>query len=376
MTGGLREIVLYFLRLGVVGFGGPNAHIAAMHDDLVRRRGWVDERHFLDMVGVTNLIPGPNSSEVAVHLGYVRAGTRGGVAAGLAFMLPALLMMLGLSWAYFAFGEFRLRDDLLAGIQPVALAVIGATLWRLRAGVLGGWRKPALALAAIGLTLVFPRALPLIILGAGFVSVASVRAVGPVRSLLPVPLLPVPLLALLAAPASELLALAWVFLRTGALLFGGGLVLVALLGPEVTVRGWLTERQFLDGIALGQATPGPIVLTSAFVGYAVAGTAGALIATGAIYLPSFLAVLAGTGPFLRRFRENRAVATFVEGVTAAALGSVLAEGALLAREGLASPFRATVFVLGVVAVLLRVPVVWVVLGGAALGAAAGLAGLT
>lgn len=363
----LGEVARYFLRLGTVGFGGPNAHIAAMHDDLVRRRKWVDERHFLDVVGVTNLIPGPNSSEIAIHLGYVRAGLVGGVVAGLAFLLPAFVMLLALSWAYFRFGAFSLREDLLAGLQAVALAVILGTLWRLRSAVWGGWRKPLLALAGLALTLAFPAASALVILSAGIGNVVAARAGA--RSMA---LIGAPLVGALGAPGS----LALVFLKTGALLFGGGLVLVPLLAPEVVGREWLTRTEFLDGIALGQATPGPIVLTSVFVGYAVDGSVGAVVATVAIYLPSFAAVLAGTGPFLRRFREQPTVAVFVEGVTAAAVGAVLAAAALLARTGLAGVVRAAIFAAGLAAVLARVPVIWVVLGGAAIGAGAGALGWT
>jgi chromate transporter len=372
VRGRLGEIARYFLRLGVVGFGGPTAHIAAMHDDLVRRRRWVDERYFLDVVGVTNLIPGPNSSEVAMHLGYLRAGPAGGITAGLAFLFPAFLMMLALSWAYFSVGPFAVRQDLLAGLQPVALAVVLGTLWRLRSGVLGGWRKPLVAAAGLALTLAFPRALPLIVVGAGVASLATARMEGTLPALVWLPL------GAIAGPVFSgggLLSLAWVFLRTGALLFGGGLVLVALLGPEVVARGWLTQRQFLDGIALGQATPGPIVLTSVFVGYGVYGAVGAAVATAAIYLPSFVAVLAGTGPFTRRFRENPSVSAFVEGITAASLGAVLAESARLSPEALTGWVRGAIFVLGLGAVLARVPVVWVVVGGALLGAAAGAVGL-
>jgi chromate transporter len=364
----LWELARYFLRLGTLGFGGPNAHIAAMHEDLVQRRGWLDERHFLDVVGVTNLIPGPNSSEVAIHLGYLRAGPIGGLVAGLAFAMPAFIMLLVLSWAYFRSGGFEVREDLLAGIQAVALAALVATLWRLRSGFLGGWRKPVLALIGLGLTLAFPALTPLVLIGAGLANVLAVRAATGVASVLPLGV------AVVIGPAA-LPALAWVFLRTGLLLFGGGLVLVPLLAPEVVARGWLTETQFLDGIALGQATPGPIVLTSVFVGYAVDGVLGALVATAAIYLPGFVAVLAGTGPFLRRLRGRPAVSAFVEGVTAAALGAVLAAAFLLAPQGLSDPFRIAIFVLAVVAVLLRVPIVLVVAAGAGLGAAAGALGL-
>jgi chromate transporter len=170
-------------------------------------------------------------------------------------------------------------------------------------------------------------------------------------------------------------SLAWVFLRTGLLLFGGGLVLVPLLAPEVIGRGWLTEAQFLDGVALGQATPGPIVMTAAFVGFAVEGVAGAVVATAAVFVPSFAAVLAGTGPFLRRFRERPAVAAFVEGVTAAALGAILASSALLAEAALDGVVRMVIFAAALVAILLRAPVAVVVLAGALLGAGAGAVGL-
>lgn len=368
--GRYAEIARYFLRLGAVGFGGPNAHIAAMHDDLVRRRRWVDERHFLEVVGVTNLIPGPNSSEVAIHLGYLRAGVGGGLLAGVSFVLPAFLVVTALAWAYFGFGAFRFRGDLLAGVQAVGLAAIVATLWRLRGAVIGGWRKPVLAAASLAAALAFPPATPAIILAAGLVNVALFAATSGAAVALPLAFL-----AFSVPAGATLPGVAWVFFRTGLLLFGGGLVLVPLLAPEVVGPGWLTEREFLDGIAIGQATAGPIVITAAFVGYGVAGFLGALVATLAIYVPSFVAVLAGTGPFLGRFRARPRVAAFVEGVTAAAIGTVLAAAVLLARTGLAGWFRIAVFVAAVVAILLRVPVVIVVLVGAAVGVIAGLSGL-
>jgi chromate transporter len=362
------EVARYFLRLGILGFGGPGAHIAAMHEELVRRRRWIDDERFIEVVGVTNLIPGPNSTEVAIHLGYLRAGLAGGVAAGMAFLTPAFLMVLGLSWAYFDTGGFALRDDLLAGVQAAGLAAVLAATWRLRAGVIGGWRRPVLALAGLGFTLAFPLLSPLVILGAGLACLVSSRLEERVGVVVAAPV------ALVASATTGLPALIWVFLRTGLLLFGGGLVLVPLLGPEVVERGWLTESQFLDGIALGQATPGPIVLTSVFVGYAVEGVLGAVVATAALLLPSFLAVLALTGPFLRRFRERPAVAAFVEGVTAAALGAVVASAILLAPTALDGWFRVAIFVAALAAVLARVPVVWVMLGSAALGAGAGALG--
>jgi chromate transporter len=370
--GRLGEVAAYFLRLGTIGFGGPPAHIAAMHDDLVRRREWIDERHFLDVLGVTNLIPGPNSTEVAIHIGYLRAGVAGGIAAGLAFMLPAFVMVLGLSWAYLELGGVEIRDDLLAGVQAVALAAVLVAAWRLRAGVIGGWRRPVLALAGLGLTLAYPELSPLVLLAAGVASLVASGLAGRVASVIGVPAL----LAVAGGAGAGLGALAWVCLRTGLLLFGGGLVLVPLLAPEVIGRGWLTEAQFLDGVALGQATPGPITMTATFVGFAVRGWVGAVVATVAIFLPSFVAVLAGSGPFLRRFRERPAVTAFVEGVTAAALGAILAAVADLARTGLAGWVRVAIFAAALVAMLFRVPVVLAVLAGALLGMAAGALGVT
>lgn len=364
----IAEVVRYFLRLGLIGFGGPPAHIAAMHDDLVLRRGWVEERYFLDVVGVTNLIPGPNSTEVAIHLGYLRAGVAGGLAAGLSFMTPAFLMVLGLSWAYVAAGGFAVRADLLAGVQAVALAAILVAGWRLRSAVLGGWRKPVLGLLGLGLTLAFPLLSPVVILAAGLANLLASGVGARTAVVFGLPLL--------ASAGPGLGALAWVFLRTGLLLFGGGLVLVPLLAPEVVGRGWLTQSQFLDGVAIGQATPGPIVMTAVFVGFVVRGWLGAVVATAAVFLPSFVAVLAGSGPFLRRFRERPAVAAFVEGVTAAALGAVLAAAVALAQTGLAGVVRIVIFAAALGAILARAPVALVVLAGALLGLGAGALGLT
>jgi lycopene cyclase domain-containing protein len=185
--GRVSEVATYFLRLGTIGFGGPPAHIAAMHDDLVRRRQWIDEPRFLEVVGVTNLIPGPNSTEVAIHVGYLRGGVGGGVVAGLAFMLPAFFMVLAISWAYFETGDFRLREDLLAGIQAVALAAVLGAAWRLRAGVLGGWRKPILGLAGLGLSVAFPALSPVWLLAAGGTNLAAAGVGHRVASVLAVP---------------------------------------------------------------------------------------------------------------------------------------------------------------------------------------------
>jgi chromate transporter len=372
---GVGEIAAYFLRLGVVGFGGPNAHIAIMHQDLVRTRRWVEERRFLDIVGATNLIPGPNSSEIAMHLGYERAGRLGGLVAGLCFAAPAFAIVVALSALYAHSGSTAIRTDLLAALQPAALAAITIALWKLRAGVLGGAVRPVVTATGLVLTLALPSFAPLVILAGGVAGLAAHRAANRdsgANVVVPVVLV----LAVAGAEAAGLPTLGWVFLRTGVLLFGGGLVLVPLLEPEVVGRGWLTRREFLDGIAIGQSTPGPIVMTAAFVGYVVDGLPGAAVAAAAIYLPSFTAVLFVSGPLLARFKDDPNVRAFVEAVSATAIGSIAASSLLLAPSALGTPVRAVIGVLAAAALVNKVAVVWVMLGAAALGVAAGLARLT
>ncbi len=366
----LGEIARYFLRLGVLGFGGPNAHIAMMHEELVTRRAWVDERRFLDIVGATNLMPGPNSSEIAMHLGFERGGRIGGLLAGMCFAAPAFLIVVGLSIAYAHVDAGSAKTGLLAALQPAALAAIVVAMWRLRAGLRGGLLLPTVAALGLALTLAAPRLAPLVIVAGGVATLVAhrLREGGPAVTLVAPAILAS---AVLAAEGTGLPALAWVFLRTGMLLFGGALVLVPLLGPEVIARGWLTRREFLDGIAIGQSTPGPIVMTAAFVGYLVEGLPGAMVATAAIYLPSFLAVLVVSGPLLARFKDDPAVRAFVAGVSASALGSIAASALLLAPSALGSPFRAVVAAAASAALIRRVAVVWVMLAAAVLGVAAG-----
>lgn len=363
---GLWTIALTFLRLGIVGFGGPASHIALMQDQLVERRGWIQRDRFTEALGVTSLIPGPNSSELAIHTGYLMGGQAGALVAGMCFALPATVLMIVLSFVYFRAGGYSVRSDLFAGLQPVVIAVIAFTLWRLRAAV----RTRLLAAVGISvavLTVVLPALEPVWLLAAGAVTFGIWRMElrratrGEVSTGVALIL---PVILGVVAGAAALPALAWVFVKTGALLFGGGYVLIPLLQPEVIARGWLTKAQFLDGIALGQATPGPIVTTSAFVGYAVAGVPGAVVATVAIYVPSFLFVMAGTGPFLRSFRDRPAVSAFTRGVSAAALGAIAGAGVTLGRVGLNSPLKAIIGIVALIALLRRVPI-WLVLPAAA-----------
>ena len=368
----LRTVTLTFLRLGAIGFGGPAAHIALMQDELVDRRGWITRDAFADALGITNLVPGPNSSEMAIHIGYLVAGRAGGLVAGVCFALPAFLLMTALAALYFALGRLGVPRDALAGLQAAAVAVILFALWRLRSTV----TRPLLALVALGafgLTLGLPRWSAVWVVAGGLATFAawswrrSGEEQGSVALVVAVSLAVVPLAVVGTA---QLPALVWVFVKTGALLFGGGYVLLPLLEPEVLARGWLTKPQFLDGVALGQATPGPIVTTSAFVGYRVSGVLGATIATAAIYLPAFLIVLLASGPFVRSLRSKPGVRAAAAGFTAAAFGAIAASAVSLGRVGLASPFRVIVAALAAVALWRKVPVWAVLIAALAAGAAA------
>jgi chromate transporter len=367
----LRTVAATFLRFGLIGFGGPTAHIALMQDELVDRRAWISREAFMDALGVTNLVPGPNSSEMAIHIGYLVAGRAGGLVAGVCFAAPAFLMMTVLAAVYFALGSLGVSGDSLIGLQAAAVVVIVFALWRLRPSVTRVV-PAAVAAAAFALTLWVPRWGAVWVLGGGAVtlvewSVTSGRRGGQRGAAAAGALAALGAVPLAGLGVAHLPALASVFLRTGALLFGGGYVLVPLLEPEVLARGWLTKGQFLDGIALGQATPGPIVTSSAFVGYRVAGVTGALVATAAIYLPAFLIVLAASGPFVRSLRNRPGVRAAASGFNAAAFGAIGAASVSLGRVGLASPFRVAVAVAAVVALWRKVPVWAVLLGALAVG---------
>ncbi len=364
-SGPLREVAALFLKLGVIGFGGPTAHIAMMEEEVVRRRRWLSREHFLDALAVTNMVPGPNSTEMAIHLGYLRAGVLGGVVAGLCFIGPAFLLMLVLSWAYVQYGTLPAVGALFWGVKPVVVAIIIAAAYRLaRNALTSPWLIALAALAGLGAALQ-PGSEVWLLLGAGLLGYLLTGWRPGLRLAVP---LAAPLALAVAAP-SPLLALAWVCFKTGAFLFGGGYVMIPLMEPEVVnTYGWLTHQQFLDGIALGQSTPGPIVITATFVGYLTAGLAGAVVATVAIFLPAFVIVLAGTGPFTRRLRHWQPAQRFLKGVNAAVVGTIVAASLPLARAALVDPLSVILGLGALVALVrFRVDTLPLIVGGAALG---------
>ena len=371
MSERVREVTRLFLKLGVIGFGGPAAHIALMREEVVRRRKWVSDERFLDLLGMTNLIPGPNSTEMAIHLGYVRAGWPGLVLGGACFIVPAVLIVLTLAWLYVHYGATPTASAALYGITPVIIAVVAHAMWALGRTAVKGPRLAVVGVAVVALALLGINELALL-LGGGLV-VMALRAGAERRRTLTSRLI------LLAAPgtlpsaagaaaAVSLATLFFTFLKIGAVLYGSGYVLLAFLRNDFVDRlGWLTDRQLLDAVAVGQFTPGPVFTTATFVGYLVAGWVGAVLATLAIFLPSFVFV-AASHPLIPRIRGSRLTGAFLDGVNVAALGLMATVTWQLARAAIVDGFTAGL-ALAAGALLLRTRVnsAWLVIGGALVG---------
>jgi chromate transporter len=365
--GSLAEVALVFLRLGLTAFGGPAAHVALMEDEFVHRRGWLTREQFLDLLGAAQLIPGPNSTEVAIHLGYRRAGWLGLVVAGTCFILPAALLVAALGWAYVEFGQLPATAGILYGVKPVVVAVVVQALLRFgRTAV----RTPLLGLVVAAVVLASALgADALAVLAAAGVGTALARGVARLRR---------PPAALLfgAAPAAAsagavpfgLWPLFLFFLKVGAVLFGSGYVLLAFLRADLVENyHWLTEEQLLDAVAVGQVTPGPVFTTATFIGYILGGPAGAAVATVGIFLPGFVFV-AISGPLVPRLRAYRPAGDFLDGVNAGSLGLMAVVTWDLGRAALVD-VPSVVVALASAALLLRwrVNSTWLIVGGAVIG---------
>jgi chromate transporter len=374
--GSLREVALVFLRLGLTAFGGPAAHVALMEDEFVRRRSWLTRAQFLDRLGAVQLIPGPNSTELAIHLGYLRAGWPGLVVAGTCFLLPASLMAGALAWAYVAFGSLPSARGFLYGVKPVVVAVVAQALLRFARTAV---RTPLLAAVVVaGVLASALGAHELAVLGAAGAAVACGRGLvrrrggpAPPAALL---LAAAPGTAAAAATPFGLWPLFLFFLKVGAVLFGSGYVLLAFLRADLVERyRWLTEEQLLDAVAVGQVTPGPVSTTATFIGYVLGGPAGAVVATVGIFLPGFVFV-ALSGPLVPRLRRYRPANDFLDGVNAASLALMAVVTWDLGRAALVDvPTWALAVAAGVLLLRWRVNSAWLILGGGALGALPGAA---
>jgi chromate transporter len=377
---GLRDLAAIFLRLGLTAFGGPAAHIGLMRDEFVRRRGWLDDAAYLDLIGAANLIPGPTSTEVAMHVGHRRAGWAGLIVAGLAFLLPAVVIVAILAAIYVEAGTRPAVEAIFIGVGPVVVAIIASAGVGLGRSALRTPVAVTVAIVAAGGALFrVPEVGLLLGLGLATLLVGEVRrrAVGlEAVALLMTPWRSAPgssigdvLVGTAMAAAATPPAIFAEFLKIGAVLFGSGYVLVALLRSELVVSlGWITDRELIDAIAVGQATPGPLFSSATFIGYLVGGPVGAAAATIGIFLPAFLAVALSI-PLLERMRASVRTRDFLDGVNGAALGLLAVVAAQLAIGVLVDPLAVLLAIVALVALVRGVPAPWLIGAGAALGVA-------
>lgn len=378
--GRLGELVRLFGKLGLIAFGGPAAHIAMTHDEVVTRRRWMDDQHFVDLIGLTNLIPGPNSTEMTMHVGHHRAGWRGLIVAGTAFILPAALIVGALAWAYVEYGDTPSGEALLYGIKPVVIAIIVQALVKLGRTALTGVLQATVGLGVAVLYLFGVNEIALLVVGAALVfavRAAERRWDGGAAGGVAVLFLPsVSAIAQDATAPIGLGRLFLAFLKVGALLYGSGYVLLAFLRNDLVEQlGVLTNTQLLDAIAIGQFTPGPVFTTATFIGYVLGGVPGAVVATIGIFLPAFVFVWALT-KVLPRVREQEWTADLLDGVNAAALGLMVGVLVQLGGDAIVDPLTAVV-ALAAGAALWRFELnsAWLVVGGAVVGLAASAVGI-
>jgi len=370
----LWEIARLFLKLGTTAFGGPTAHIAMLEHEVVERRGWLPPGEFLDHLAASNLIPGPTSTELVLHIGRLRGGWAGLLVAGSCFILPAAVMVGILAWAYVRFGELPAVAGLLYGVKPVVIAVILQALWKLGRSAIKSWWLGMVGVIALGLSVVGVS--PLLVLAAGGILALAV-AVRRLRN-------PASRFAWGAADyvvsftatagvtgvSAGLWPIFFIFAKIGAMVFGSGYVLLAFLRADLVERhAWLTQQQLLDAVAVGQVTPGPVFTTATFLGYLLHGTSGAVAATLGIFLPAFILV-AVSAPLIPKIRASRMAGAALDGINVASLVLMTFVTWQLARAAIVD--RGTLALAIISAGLLfrfpRINSVWLVAGAGLLGA--------
>lgn len=368
MNSTLKEVALVFFKLGCFAFGGPAAHIAMMESEIVVKRKWMTRDYFLDLIGTTNLIPGPNSTEMTMHCGYERAGKIGLFVAGIAFVFPATVITAVLAYLYVEYGELPQVEPFVLGIKPAVLAIIGSAVIKL-----GKKAMKTMELAVLGVLILVASLLGvneiLALLSAGVFGMLYFY----VKEKSITNLNGVPPLFLTFGLGTSMLKISvfnvfFVFLKVGAILYGSGYVLFAYLDAELVTKGWLTRTELLDAIAVGQFTPGPVLSTSTFIGYQLSGFYGALVATTGIFLPSFLFVLI-LNPFIEKMRESKLLRYFLDAVNVAAVAVMLAVLFVMAKETLLDWKSIVIAIIATYLVFAtkKVGPIWVIVIGAAIG---------
>ena len=371
----LKEIAFTFLRLGITAFGGPAAHIAMMEEELVRRRQWLSHEEFLDLVGAANLIPGPNSTEVAIHVGHKMQGWRGLVTAGVSFIVPAFLIVWALAWFYVKYGSIPAFQSVLLGIKPVILAVIAQAIWNLS--------RTAIKDRILGIFCIV--SLLFYLFGYNELLILVIVAISNLVFRLKIPptqtkIMWLAIPATLLIPNEKLLAqvsysakvpvenLFLFFIKVGSVLFGSGYVLIAFLQSDLVHHyQWITNQQLLDAIAIGQFTPGPVFTTATFIGYLIAGHAGAISATIGIFLPAFFFV-AVSAPLIPTLRKSKWTAPILDGLNVASLSLMAGAGFLLAKDAISNAFGGSILVVSLVLLTrYKINSAWLVLVAGLLG---------
>lgn len=368
----LKELALVFLKLGTIAFGGPAAHIAMMDDEVVKRRQWMSREKLLDLLGITNLLPGPNSTELAIHIGFERAGWRGLFVAGTCFILPAMLIVWMLAAIYVRYQTVPQVEWLLYGIKPVIIAIVIQALWNL--GKKAAKDIPTV-LAGVAATAAFflgvDEILSLLLIGLAVMLIENLRQNQ--NGIISAFVLPFAGSLAQVGGGSVAASVSWVkvllfFLKIGCVLYGSGYVLLAFLQRELVERNqWLTSQQLLDAIAIGQVTPGPVFTTATFVGYLLAGNLGAIAGTIGIFLPAFVLVWI-VNPWVPKLRQSRWASSFLDGVNAASLGLMAGVTYILGRTALVDELTIVIAVLSTIAVFcFKVNSAWLVLAGGVVG---------
>jgi chromate transporter len=367
MNSNLKEVAAVFFKLGCFAFGGPAAHIAMMEQEVVERRKWMTREHYLDLIGATNLIPGPNSTEMTMHCGHERAGRAGLFVAGISFIVPAIVITGVLAWLYTKYGELPTVAPFLIGIKPAVLAIIAQAVLKLGKKATKNTELIVLGIAVVLACLLGAHEV-LVLLVAGVLGAVyftwrkkAAIQINPLMALI---------LGQAATPLLKIgsLKIFLTFLKVGSILYGSGYVLFAYLDAELVAKGWLTHAQLMDAIAVGQFTPGPVLSTATFIGYQLNGLSGALASSAGIFLPSFLFVLL-LNPIIPRLRTSQFFSSFLDAVNVAAVGVMLAVLIQMTTSSLTNWQNIVIAVVSLALVfgLKKVSAIWVVVIGAVLG---------
>jgi chromate transporter len=365
----LKEVAALFLKLGIIGFGGPAAHIAMMREEVVVKKKWLEEQHFLDLIGATNLIPGPNSTEMAIHIGHERAGWKGLIVAGFCFIVPAVLITGIFAWLYKDYGQLPEIQPFLYGIKPAIIAIILGAIFPLAKKSLKTVQLGIIGCIVLLLALLQFNEI-MLLFGAGFLalfwnSLTNKNASTKENIWIPLMLFPISKTTLLAPTNFNLFL---IFLKIGAILYGSGYVLFAFLDAELVAKGLLTRTELIDAIAVGQFTPGPVFSSVTFVGYQINGISGAFISTLAIFLPSF-AFVALLNPLVKKMRNSKPFALFLDAVNVASIAIIVAICYELGRDTITDWRTIVIALLSIVLVFKyrKINSAFVVLGGALVG---------